>query len=133
MTPVRITLTAPQDGLPDKEVVFAEPAECLIGRGPDCAIRLPADHAHGNVSRRHCVLEVDPPHVRVRDLGSRNGTFVNGRMIGQRQPGPAAESSGTWASGACPLKDGDVLGVAGTTFRVRIAVGGEAIPPMGSL
>jgi pSer/pThr/pTyr-binding forkhead associated (FHA) protein len=133
MTPVRITLTAPQDGLPDREVVFAEPAECLIGRGPDCAIRVPNDPANGNVSRRHCALEVDPPHVRVRDLGSRNGTFVNGRKIGQRPPGPAAESSGTWVSGACPLQDGDVLGVAGTTFRVRIAVGGEAVPPVGSL
>jgi eukaryotic-like serine/threonine-protein kinase len=133
MTPVRITLTAPQEGLPDKEIVFAEPAECLIGRGPDCAVRIPGDPAHGNVSRRHCVLEVDPPHVRVRDLGSRNGTFVNGRKIGQRPPDRPAESSDTWVSGVCPLKDGDVLGVGGTTFRVRIAVGGEAIRPMGSL
>ena len=132
MVPVRITLTAPRESLPDKEIVFAEPAECLIGRGPDCAIRVPGDPAHGNVSRRHCVLEVDPPHVRVRDLGSLNGTFVNGRKIGQRQPDRPTDPSGTWVSGVCPLKDGDDLGVGGTTFRVRIAVGRDAVVPVRS-
>ena len=34
------------------------------------------------VSRHHCLLEIHPPTVRVRDLGSTNGTFVNGEKIG---------------------------------------------------
>jgi pSer/pThr/pTyr-binding forkhead associated (FHA) protein len=29
-------------------------------------------------------LEVEPPAIRVHDLGSRNGTYVNGGNIGQR-------------------------------------------------
>jgi ABC-type multidrug transport system ATPase subunit len=37
------------------------------------------DHPH--VSRRHAQLLVDQGRVRLRDLGSANGTFVNGRRI----------------------------------------------------
>src|SRR4051812_20631800 len=33
------------------------------------------------VSRKHCVIEVDRMRVRVRDLGSTNGTHVNGVRI----------------------------------------------------
>ncbi len=36
---------------------------------------------HPNVSRRHAALEVAGPEVRIRDLGSTNGTFVNGVRI----------------------------------------------------
>ncbi|KYC36281.1 hypothetical protein WA1_52005 [Scytonema hofmannii PCC 7110] len=37
-------------------------------------------------SRYHCLLDINPPDIRVRDFGSRNGTYVNGKKIGQRQP-----------------------------------------------
>jgi DNA-binding NarL/FixJ family response regulator len=38
-----------------------------------------------DVSRRHCLVDVDPPEVRVTDLGSRNGTYVNGQRIWAQQ------------------------------------------------
>ncbi|MEA5620595.1 FHA domain-containing protein, partial [Cronbergia sp. UHCC 0137] len=28
---------------------------------------------------------MNPPNIRIRDLGSLNGTYVNGQKIGQRQ------------------------------------------------
>jgi ABC transport system ATP-binding/permease protein len=41
---------------------------------------------HPNVSRRHAAVEVHDGGIRIRDLGSTNGTFVNGERI--RQPTP---------------------------------------------
>jgi pSer/pThr/pTyr-binding forkhead associated (FHA) protein len=37
------------------------------------------------ISRYHCLLDINSPDIRVRDLGSLNGTIVNGKKIGQRQ------------------------------------------------
>ena len=94
MIPTRVTLTVAQDELPDKEFVFDEPAECIIGRAADCDIQIPTDGEHGDVSRHHCVVEIHPPHAQVRDLGSLNGTFVNGRLVGRRPPNEPTEASG---------------------------------------
>jgi DNA-binding NtrC family response regulator len=50
----------------------------VVGRAAD------ADLAVGTegVSRKHAVIEIDRLRATVRDLGSRNGTFVNGERIG---------------------------------------------------
>ena len=49
----------------------------LIGREKDCHLRPNNDL----ISRHHCVLTVDEFTVRVRDLGSTNGTLVNSERI----------------------------------------------------
>lgn len=49
----------------------------LIGRGEDCDLRLD----HKSVSKRHCVLVKTDGLVLVRDLGSTNGTRVNGHRV----------------------------------------------------
>jgi len=49
----------------------------LIGREEDCHLRPNSDM----VSRHHCVFTVDDYTVRLRDLGSTNGTLVNGERI----------------------------------------------------
>lgn len=51
--------------------------ELVIGRGDECHLRPRSD----SVSRRHCVITVEDSRVSVRDLGSRNGTVVNGETI----------------------------------------------------
>lgn len=51
--------------------------ETLIGRAPECNLRI----ASGQVSRRHCVVKVADGVVSVRDLGSANGTRLNGQTI----------------------------------------------------
>src|SRR5437867_2325497 len=74
---------------PVQHYEFTEAQECLIGRALDCALALPATIEYCDVSRRHCALRIDPPFVHVRDLGSLNGTYVNGERIGGRSA-PAA-------------------------------------------
>ena len=49
----------------------------LIGREQDCQLRPNSEM----VSRHHCVFNVDEYSVRLRDLGSTNGTLVNGERI----------------------------------------------------
>lgn len=53
----------------------------LFGRGEDCQLRAGSEL----VSRHHCVLSVDELAVYVRDLGSKNGTFINGERISGEQ------------------------------------------------
>lgn len=59
-----------------KEVKLPAP-KCLIGRNDDCHLK-PQSEA---VSRRHCVILTTDSEVIVRDLNSRNGTYVNGEKI----------------------------------------------------
>jgi len=49
----------------------------VVGRHPDSDARIDSSR----VSKRHCCLMVDREGVRVRDLGSRNGTRINGQRI----------------------------------------------------
>lgn len=52
----------------------------LIGRAEECDVRPLSE----DVSRRHCEVLVGPAEVWVADLGSRNGTFVNGQRISEK-------------------------------------------------
>src|SRR5205809_5102140 len=53
------------------------PGEYIIGRNPDCALRVEADL----VSREHARLTINFDHALIEDLGSSNGTFVNGQRV----------------------------------------------------
>ena len=57
---------------------FTQHDTFLIGRNPDAHLCLPDDRYF---SRNHCLLEMNPPHSHLRDLGSTNGTFLNGRRV----------------------------------------------------
>jgi pSer/pThr/pTyr-binding forkhead associated (FHA) protein len=78
-----------------------------IGRHDDCLIRIRS----AQVSRRHCEVFEDKGKLMVKDLGSSNGTYVNGkRVLGQQS-----------------LKAGDVLSIGGVSLQVGVA--GAAPPP----
>lgn len=49
----------------------------LLGRAPESDLRLSLE----TVSRRHALFVVQGDHVTIEDLGSRVGTFVNGRRV----------------------------------------------------
>ncbi|HIE51823.1 MAG TPA: FHA domain-containing protein [Armatimonadetes bacterium] len=57
--------------------------EVVLGRRSDCDVVLPHDR---EVSRRHARLIFDDGQWWIEDLGSRNGTFVNGHRLTARRP-----------------------------------------------
>jgi pSer/pThr/pTyr-binding forkhead associated (FHA) protein len=126
----KVILTATHGDLKGREYAFDGPGTCALGRCVDCAIRLPGDD--WTVSRHHCLLDVDPPLVRVQDLGSLNGTYVNGEKVGQRDRAlnPADASRG--AQPVRELLDGDELRVGNTRFHVAVVLtepeGAEPLP-----
>lgn len=64
----------------DRIFCFTQPDTFLIGRTSDSHLYLPDDRFF---SRHHCLLEISPPRCLLRDLGSTNGTFVNGRKVSE--------------------------------------------------
>lgn len=75
---MRVTLNVvagPQTG---RTFTFDQHDTFMIGRSEDAHFCLPHDRFF---SRHHCLIEIAPPQAFIRDLGSTNGTFVNGIRI----------------------------------------------------
>ena len=64
---------------------FAVTDNAVIGRQPDCDIPIVAEE----VSRHHARLKITPDGLHVEDMGSANGTFINGARVqsGLLKPG----------------------------------------------
>jgi pSer/pThr/pTyr-binding forkhead associated (FHA) protein len=87
-----------------KSMLFPR-GEYVFGRGAECHVRPNSDW----VSRQHCLLRVTAEGAFLRDLGSRNGTLVNGtRLTDERH-----------------LQEGDQLQVGPLVFEVLL---GEPVP-----
>jgi pSer/pThr/pTyr-binding forkhead associated (FHA) protein len=106
---------------------FAAHDTFLLGRHPDCHVHLPDDSF---VSRHHFLLEVCPPQACVLDLGSRNGTYVNGRKVGGRKEGETPEEGARRAYPEVTLKHGDRIQVGDTALEVAVkqATPADAVP-----
>jgi hypothetical protein len=88
--------------------VRVEPgAEVTIGRSPDCRLQVPSAGA----SRRHASVACRDGGVMLRDLGSTNGTFLNGRRI----------------QGEAALQSGDRIRVGGLEILYCCAEAGTAV------
>jgi pSer/pThr/pTyr-binding forkhead associated (FHA) protein len=99
-------------GRPQGKCLEFPSGEYVFGRGAECHIRPNSDW----VSRQHCMLRVSPDALVVRDLGSRNGTLVNGvRVRGERR-----------------LGNGDQLQVGPLVFEVRVEETGDVPAPPAS-
>jgi pSer/pThr/pTyr-binding forkhead associated (FHA) protein len=72
----------------------------VIGRHDDCELRVPISA----VSRKHCQLSKNNQTVKLRDLGSRNGTLLNGKRIKEE----------------APAKAGDYISIGPLTFLLQI-------------
>ncbi len=114
-----LTLRALTGDLRGQTFVFSDPAHCVVGRSRSCQLRLPGD---ATVSRQHCLIEMAPNGVWVQDLGSLNGTHVNGEKIGQRERD--REGDATMIAPARQLLfDGDELRVCNNVFAVVLNEG----------
>jgi pSer/pThr/pTyr-binding forkhead associated (FHA) protein len=116
----RVILTATAGPLKGREFVFTGRTICPVGRADDCMLHIAGDVSNLVLSRRHCVLEIDAPAVRVRDVGSRNGTFVNGRKLGQRRNGAPPGAAVSAEREAVELHDGDRLALGTSEFVISI-------------
>jgi pSer/pThr/pTyr-binding forkhead associated (FHA) protein len=126
-----VTLTVTGGPLDGHEFECRGRTLCTIGRSSDCDLCLTADVPDLTISRRHCLLEVDPPFVRLHDLGSRNGTFVNGEAVGRRRPGTSPSAAPPADSSPRTLQDGDRIRLGGTTLLVDIDEKEDGEPKVG--
>jgi serine/threonine-protein kinase len=113
----QVTLTMTRGPLQSRKFNFPDQTTCLIGRGDDCHLRLPFQR----ISRYHCLLEFNLPELRVRDLGSLNGSWINTQEIGHRAKG------GTPRPRSVPtdfdMEDGDELRLGkgeGIDLRIQL-------------
>ena len=98
---------------------FEEHDTFIFGRMDDCHACLPDDEM---VSRHHFIMEVNPPDARIRDLGSLNGTYVNGIKYGGREEGETPEEGSRREYPEVDMKDGDQIKVGGTVLTVYVEV-----------
>jgi len=87
-------------GKPEGKVIPLAGPNFKIGRGETCHLRPNSEQ----VSREHAEFTISGDSVIVRDLGSRNGTLVNGKAL----------------TAECRLKDRDLVQVGPLTFAVSI-------------
>jgi hypothetical protein len=92
----RVTHALVVDGPGTKHVL--EPGSNVLGRGTEADIRLPDT----GVSRKHADVQLHGSTVTVEDLGSTNGTLVNGRRVNRQD-----------------LADGDVIRIGHSVLVYR--------------
>lgn len=93
----RLVSLAPEAG----RIVRLDGGECLFGRRIDCHV-----HIHDQrVSRRHARIRREGETLQLEDLGSSNGTFLNGRRI----------------QGSARLHHGDEVEIGASRYRVDFA------------
>ena len=91
-----------------EEFVFEKHTTFVVGRWSQAHFSVPDD---GFLSRNHFMVEVDPPRCLLKDLGSTNGTKVNGTRVAQKA-----------------LHDGDVISAGRTSFAVHVEATWSEIP-----
>ena len=95
-------VAGPQTG---RSFTFDQHDTFMIGRSEDSQFCLPHDRFF---SRHHCLIEIAPPQAFLRDLGSTNGTYVNGMRVETAH-----------------LKSGDRVQGGETVLQVEVSTGFE--------
>ncbi|MBS2014862.1 MAG: sigma 54-dependent Fis family transcriptional regulator [Deltaproteobacteria bacterium] len=99
----RVTVAQGPDAGASVQIDASNPSSVLVGSSAACQLVL----HDPKVSRRHASLDVSEHGLRVVDLGSTNGTTVNGVRVTE-----------------CVTIGGEVIGIAGSTLHVeRLAAG----------
>ena len=104
--PPRLTLEVIEGAHTGRAFSFEEHDSFIVGRSPQAHFQLPKKDSH--FSRIHFLIEFNPPHCRLMDMQSTNGTLVNGKRVaradlkdGDRIQGgrrPSESRSNRWAT-----------------------------------
>lgn len=103
--PGKITISVQKGLCEGKTFHYSEKESLILGRKKSCAICFP----ERTVSRYHCLIDIAPPKVMVRDFGSKNGTWLNGVVIGQRPADMNPEEAQNSRFNEFELQNGDTL------------------------
>src|SRR5437762_12650864 len=76
---MRVTLTVIAGPHAGTEFAFDRHDTFVVGRSQHAHFQLPLKDRY--FSRIHFMMEVNPPHCRLIDMGSHNGTFVKGSRV----------------------------------------------------
>ncbi len=105
---MRVTLAVTEGPHQGQQFEFREHDTFLVGRAKQARFRLPAKDP--SLSRYHFLVEVNPPHCRLMDMASTNGTYVNGERVY-----------------TIDLRHGDRIKAGRTTLRVEVEESGTAV------
>ncbi len=112
---------------------FHESADIIIGRHSQAAIQTPV--GENTISRFHAKVNIRPPKMYISDLDSKNGTYLNGHMIGRRRTGKDREEEKE-AYPVYEVKSGDVIGLGPEgrleVFRVDILIDEKSVPDIAT-
>jgi serine/threonine protein kinase len=99
---------------------FDQTMECVIGRSSECVLQIPPEAAVG-VSKRHCLLDIRlPDRVAIRDLDSRNGTYLNGVDIRDERERQILEDRKLNGGDTFLLRNDDLFIIGQLCFQVLI-------------
>ncbi len=107
---MRIILRVTAGPFKGKQFTFAGHDTFLVGRSKHTHLRLPVQDR--TCSRIHFMIEVNPPHCRLMDMGSRNGTHVNDQRVS-----------------VADLKNGDKIRAGANILRVHVQMATPNGPP----
>ncbi len=106
---MRVTLTVIAGPHAGRTFSFDRHDTFLVGRSCHAHFQLPEKDRY--FSRVHFMMEVNPPQCRLIDMGSHNGTYVNGQRVLSSD-----------------LSDGDEIRAGHTVIRLNVQASQDALP-----
>jgi serine/threonine-protein kinase len=105
---MQVSLSVTEGPHKGREFTFDGHDAFIVGRSKHAHFRLRTKDRY--FSRIHFLVEVNPPQCRLTDMGSRNGTYVNGQRVT-----------------VTDLKDGDLIRGGHTVIQVSVETGSEKV------
>ncbi len=102
-----IHMSGARAGGVDRFEIDEEPA--VLGRAADCAVRFHAEHDRG-VGKHHAEIGRQDGRIMLRDRGSRNGTYLNGRLVSEAF-----------------LRQGDVIRLGADGPQIKVDLSGREV------
>lgn len=115
-----ISLTILDGSLQGKIYTFEDRTTCLLGRSNECEIKFPDESVYQTISRYHCHLDINPPLIKIRDLGSKYGTYINDNLIGKRHCQSAPNSPQSINLPDYEIHHQDIIKIGDVSLMCRI-------------